>query len=160
MKYRIDGVEYAFDDLGSIPIQESRVMAAQGLGVYRWPIAMGEIARLSLDEGGDVVVLSEREAAAHPERCNPALFMESERHLLAFTIFLWLCQRRTDPKQTFEATQRLTWDLIEPVDDDDDEPDVEGDEDPTQPPASAQGTGGGAAATSAPSKGSRTRKRT
>lgn len=160
MKYRIDGVEYAFDDIGSIDMQASYVMAAHGLGVYRWPTAMQEINRLALDDSGDVVILDEAEAAAHPERANPALMMESPRHLLAFTMFLWLCQRRTNPKQSFEATQRLTWDKIEPVDDDEDEPDDEADEDPTRPPVSAQGTGGDGPTTSASSKGSKPRKRT
>lgn len=128
MRFMIDGTPYATDDLGELTQRDLLAMAKQaGMGVQTWVRTVGQIERLALaDDGGGVVVLSEDEAKAHPERVDADLLFDSEPHLRAFLIMVWLARRTSgQPTLTFDESTSVPFSHVEFLPDDDDEPEDE-----------------------------------
>lgn len=126
MRFIIDGNEYATDDIGELTQRDMLAMAKQaGMGVQTWARTVGQIERLALaDSGEGVVVLSEADAKAHPERIDPDLLFDSEPHLRAFLIMVWLARRTTgEPSLTFDESTAVPFSRVEFLPDlEDDEP--------------------------------------
>lgn len=152
MRFRIDGNEYTSDDIGDMTPRDMMAMAKQaGMGVQTWARTVGQIERLALAPSGEgVVVLSEAEAKAEPERVDSDLLFESEPHLRAFFVMVWLARRSSgQPSLTFDESTAIPWSHHEFIPEDADEPeDVT--PDPLNPPASAP-VDGSAPAPSSPS---------
>jgi hypothetical protein len=140
MRFIIDGTEYASSDIGDMTPRDMLAMAKQaGMGVQTWARTVAQIERLApAPDGGGVVVLTEDEAKANPELCEPDLMFDSEPHLRAFFILVWLSRRTSgQPTLTFEESSSVPWSAYEILPDlDDDEPEGET-PDPTQPSAGA-----------------------
>jgi len=141
MRFIIDGTSYATDDIGELTQRDLLAMAKQaGMGVQTWARTVGQIERLApAAEGGGVVVLSEDEAKAHPERVDADLLFDSEPHLRAFLIMVWLARRTSGQSSlTFDESTSVPFSHVEflPDEDDDVEPEDET-PDPTQAAASA-----------------------
>lgn len=126
MRFIIDGTEYATDDIGELTQRDMLAMAKQaGMGVQTWARTVGQIERLApAPDGGGVVVLSEAEAKAEPERVDPDLLFDSEPHLRAFFIMVWLARRTTgQPNLTFDESTAVPFSHVEFLPDlEDDEP--------------------------------------
>ena len=140
MRFIIDGTEYATDDIGELTQRDMLAMSKQAqMGVQTWARTVSQIERLALAPSGEgVVVLSEDEAKATPERVDPDLLFDSEPHLRAFFVMVWLARRTSGQSAlTFDESLSLPFSRVEFLPDvEDDEPE---DVTPDPPfPASAQ----------------------
>lgn len=152
MRFIIDGTTYAADDIGDLTLRDTLAMAKQaGMGVHTWQRTLGQISRLAAGPDG-VVVLSPDEAKSRPQDCDPDLFMDSEPHLRAFLVMVWLARRTNgQPTLTFDESNDVPWRSLEfiadePADDDEDEGEAP---DPTPLPGSAADDGSDLATSSA-----------
>lgn len=152
MRFIIDGRESSLDDLADLTQQDLMDMVKQaGMGVQTWVRRIAQIPRLALaDDGQTVIVLSETDAKANPDRVDPDLMTESAPHLQAFLIMVWLGRRRAgEPKLRYEESTALPWRSMQMLPDPEPAPLLEETvEDPTQPSASDPVSDGDAAATS------------
>ncbi len=152
MRFIIDGIEYTSDDIGDMTPRDMMAMAKQaGMGVQTWARTVAQIERLALAPSGEgVVVLSEAEAKAQPDRVDSELLFDSEPHMRAFFVMVWLARRSSgQPSLTFDESTSIPWSHHEFIPEDDAEPeDVT--PDPPSPPASAL-VDGSAPAPSSPS---------
>lgn len=151
MRFIIDGTEYAADDIGELTLRDTLAMAKQaGMGVHTWQRTLGQISRLAAGPDG-VVVLSPDEARQRPQDCDPDLFMDSEPHLRAFLVMVWLARRTGgQPSLTFDESNAVPWASLGFVAEEPeaDEPEDET-PDPTPLPDSAADAGSAAATSSA-----------
>lgn len=153
MKFIIDGETYDADDIGEVSGQDMLAMSKQAdMGIQTWQRTISQIPRLATADDGSIVVLSESEAKATPERCDSNLVTESEPHLRAFLVMVWLARRIAGNRSlTFAESASLPFRKIDFVSDATDaEPEPETVEDPTPPVASAPDAAG-EAPTSTPS---------
>lgn len=155
MRFIIDGLEFSTGDIGDLEYRDILAMPKQaGMGVQTWGRVVAQIERLALaPDGESVVVLSPEEAKADPSRVEPDLLFDSERHLRAFLIMMWLARRTNgQPTLTFEDSTAVRFSAVEFIrDDDDPEPDDEPEPDPQTPSASAPDAGGEASTSREPS---------
>lgn len=147
MQWLIDGTAYDADELDPTGLDMRAMSKQAGMGFYTWQRLMGQLERLGFDDDGNVVVLSETEAKEHPERLNPGAMFDSEPHLTALLVTIWLTRRGAGEKLSFEESASVPFSRIDRLDDEpDDEPADDGEApDPTQPPASAADAGDGSA---------------
>jgi hypothetical protein len=150
VRFIIDGTTYAADDIGDLTLRDTLAMAKQaGMGVHTWQHTLGQISRLAAGPDG-VVVLSPDEAKSRPQDCDPDLFMDSEPHLRAFLVMVWLARRTAgQPTLTFDESNAVAWRSLEFIADEPeaDEPDEA--PDPTSLPGSAADDGSDLATSSA-----------
>lgn len=142
MKFIIDGTEFSSDDLGDITQRDMLAMPKQaGMGVQTWGRTIAEFDRLALaDDGETVIVLSKSEAKERPDDIDPDLLFDSERHLRAFFIMVWLTRRTSgQPSLTFDDSASRPWRDLQFIRETvaDDEGDGEDEPDPQSPSASA-----------------------
>ncbi len=141
MRFIIDGTHYDADDIGEVSGRDMMAMSKQAkMGIQTWQRTLQQVTRLALaDDGETVIVLTPEQAAASPERCDPNLVTESEPHLRAFLIMVWLARRLTDsPTLSFDEASALPFRKIEIDTTPDEEPEpVEEAPDPSLPSAGA-----------------------
>lgn len=134
MRFVIDGIEYGTSDIGDLTQRDMLAMAKQaGMGVQTWARVTGQIERLALDVDGEtVVVLTPEQVKAEPGRVEPDLLFDSERHLRAFLIMVWLARRTSgQPALTFDESTSLPFSALAFLpDEDDDDPESEPTPDP------------------------------
>lgn len=146
MRFKIDDTEYTTDDIGDLTQRDMLAMAKQaGMGVQTWARVLSQIDRLALDEDGEtVVVLSPEQAKAEPGRVEPDLLFDSERHLRAFLVMVWVARRTNgQPTLTFDESTALPFSRLEMLPDLVEDDDAEEPPDPQGPPPSASGTDAG-----------------
>lgn len=151
MRFIIDGTTYAADDIGDLTLRDTLAMAKQaGMGVHTWQRTLSQISRLTAGPEG-VVVLSPDEAKSRPQDCDPDLFMDSEPHLRAFLVMVWLARRTAGQASlTFDESNAVAWRSLEFIaDEPDDDDEAEAAPDPTPLPGSAADDGSEAATSSA-----------
>ena len=154
MRFIIDDVEFSTSDIGDLEYRDILAMPKQaGMGVQTWGRVASQIERLALAEDGEtVIVLTPEQAKAEPERLEPDLLFDSERHLRAFLIMMWLARRTAgQPSLTFDESTAVKFSAVQFVREDDDEPDP--DDEPEldpQPPSDSAPDADGEAATSTP----------
>lgn len=145
MKFLIDGVVYDASTIDPSGADLAAMPKQAGMGFQTWSRIMAQVDRLAWDDDGNVVVLSEAEAKANPERVDPSAFMDSGRHMDAFNVFVWLARRGAGERITFADSAAVPFSRIDRLpDEDDDVEETEEAEDPSLPPASAPATGGDA----------------
>lgn len=123
MRFILNDTEYSSDDIGDLTQRDMIAMAKQAkMGVRTWMQTLIQIDRLALAPDGEgVVVLSEAEAKADPDRCDPDLMLDSERHLTAWFVWVWLVRRMSgETTLTFDDSiampmPKLLPDAPEPV---------------------------------------------
>jgi hypothetical protein len=116
MRFLIDGIEYGTADIGELTQRDMLAMAKQaGMGLQTWARLSSQIERLALaDDGETVVVLTPEQATSEPGRVEPDLLFDSERHLRAFLIMVWLARRTSgSPGLTFDESTALPFSALE-----------------------------------------------
>lgn len=110
MRFILNDTEYTSDDIGDLTQRDIVEMAKQAqMGVQTWARLLDQIDRLALAPDGEgVVVLSEAEAKADPDRCDSDLMLDSPRHVTAWFVWVWLVRRMSGERTlTFEESMSM-----------------------------------------------------
>lgn len=156
MRFQIDDVIYTPTQvLDELDASDTLAMAKQaGMGLQTWGRVLAQIERLALaDDGETVIVLSESDAKATPERVDQDLLFDSERHQRALLILFWLTRRvQGERSLSFEQSLTTPWRRLQILPDEPEpEPEDEDQSPDPQPPSASAPAGSDATATSTPS---------